>query len=146
MNEGVRLGQETRQRGKSTHASPSEIAALACVYLDEELKRLLMVVRQGKAELDFGRSAIQQLAQQLAAARAELAEKTAALRAVDRETSADFIEAKVAEARESGRAAAAAEVASLRAEIARQRSEVDELRANKRKLREALDRAKKEKR
>lgn len=138
IREGIRLGEETRRRGISTQPSPDQVTALACVYLQEELKRLHIVVKNDSLGLKSGTAAIQQLA----AVRAELAEKTAALRAVDREASAKHIETKIAEAREAERAAVTAEVTALRAICAQLRSENEELRANKKKLREALDRAK----
>jgi hypothetical protein len=75
-------------------------------------------------------------------AESEIADKTAALRRADPEGVDRRVEIAVAAARENERAIVADELTKLRADVARQQSEIAELRASKKKLREALERAK----
>ena len=82
------------------------------------------------------------LRERFAAAEADLAHKTAALRSINREGSTERLEARLADARAAERAVVAVELETLRSEVANQQSEIDELRAAKKKLREALERAK----
>jgi uncharacterized membrane protein len=87
---------------------------------------------------------VEKLERDLAEARAELEEKTAtlrALRAIDREASRAAIDRMIAEAREEAVASVTTDLEALRSEVGRLRSENDDLRRSKRKLREALDRA-----
>jgi hypothetical protein len=85
---------------------------------------------------------LQKLRERFTAAEVEIEQKTVALRSFNREASADRLETRVAEARAAERAAVAAELETLRSKVAKQQSEIDELRASKKKLREALERAK----
>ena len=98
--------------------------------------------RNARDELNRAAQVIEQLHEQLQRATGELAEKTAALRLVDPET----VQRRVTDAKLAGYAegvaASGMELGRLRAETAQQRSEIEDLRASKRKLREALDRAK----
>lgn len=99
-------------------------------------------MRAAKRDLDDAALTIQRLRAQLERATVELAEKTAALRATDPVD----VQRRVDRALHDGRSEAAvtreAELAKLRGEVAQQRSEIDDLRASKKKLREALERAK----
>ena len=107
-----------------------------------QLKDMRDELRGAKRELDGATQTIVGLHGQLGRAEAELAEKTAALRAVDRDGSMRRIEAQVAIAREAERLLSISTIEELRADNARLRSEVDDLRASKKKLREALERSK----
>jgi chromosome segregation ATPase len=85
---------------------------------------------------------IQSLQSHLEETEAELSQKTSILRSYNREESTARIEARIAEVRDVERAAVAKELNDLRGENARLHSENDELRASKKKLREALERLK----
>lgn len=71
----------------------------------------------------------------------DLASRTAALRKVDEKHIEERVAREVAAARERERDLVAAEAAKLRSDLATSRAEVEELRASKKKLREALERA-----
>jgi predicted nucleic acid-binding Zn-ribbon protein len=85
---------------------------------------------------------VEKLRRELADARAELDAKTSVLRQCD----PDDVRRSVEAARAGGKAEALAtvefEMTVLRGEVARLKSENEELRASKKKLREALERAK----
>jgi len=106
-----------------------------------QLKDMRDELRGAKLELEDATQAIRGLQGQLARAEAELAEKTTALRAVDREVSSRRLEEQVAIAREAEHRLSTSTIEGLRAENARLKSENDDLRASKKKLREALERA-----
>jgi chromosome segregation ATPase len=114
-----------------------------------EVQRLLAQARAYRDEArelrklaDEVEPEVEKLRRELADARAELAEKTAVLRQCD----PDDVRRRVEAARAGGKAEALAtvdfEMTVLRGEVARLKSENEELRASKKKLREALERAK----
>jgi prefoldin subunit 5 len=85
---------------------------------------------------------LQSLRERFNAAETEIAQKTAALRSINREGSTERLEARLADARAAERAVVAVELETLRSKVANLQSEIDELRAAKKKLREALERSK----
>jgi hypothetical protein len=95
-----------------------------------------------RAALEDERKSHQATRGRLETVEGELAERTAALRRVDARHIQERLEREVAAARMLEREAVAADLARMRAEIATRQSENDELRATKKKLREALERAK----
>ena len=103
---------------------------------------LVATAGQRVREGEISKQDLKSLRERFAVAEAEIAQKTAVLRAINREGSTERLEARLAEARASERAVIAIELETQRSEIARQRSEIDELRAAKKKLREALERTK----
>lgn len=131
-----RIG-EARQSGALAITPTVEASRLLA-----QLKDMRDELRSAKQELDGTTQIITGLQGKLGRAEAELEEKTAALRAIDREVSARRIEAQIAVAREAERLLSTSTIEGLRAENAKLKSENDELRASKKKLREALDRAK----
>lgn len=105
-------------------------------------KRALGLERQEHAKT---REQLQRTAALLEGARRDQAEKLAALRAADEERATRRIEQAAATASEQARAversAVARELAELRGVTAAQQTEIAELRASKKKLREAVERA-----
>lgn len=111
---------------------------------DKTLRRLKEMrdeARGARDDLNDAAREIEQLQRRFFEAEAELAEKTTALRQVDRDASTRRFERAVADARAEETARSAAEIERLRGVVVRQESEIIELRASKKKLREALDRA-----
>jgi len=106
------------------------------------LREMRDAARSAKAALEDAERLILSLRDQLTKADAELAEKTAALRQTDPKVTQRRLESAVAEARAAEVERCSNELMNLRAEVARQRSEITDLRLSKKKLREALERAK----
>ena len=107
-----------------------------------KLKEMRDAIRDSGAHLKGAEQSIVTLRDQLERTKAELAEKTVALRRTDPDAVQRLIDKAVTAARDAEAVRGAGELAILRAEVSKQRSEIDELRASKKKLREALERAK----
>jgi regulator of replication initiation timing len=142
----VGIAQATHIRHvPNSQLNKTELLASGLTQIYRELRahqKKLNDYRKDMPDLATLAAEVKGLEQRLAAAEADATEKTAALRVIDREGNAKRVERLVDEAREQERAKVAAELTALRAISARLRSENDDLRAGKKKLREALDRAK----
>lgn len=103
--------------------------------LADALREALGNLKHAKAEIKSSRDLLERV-------EAEVRDKTAALRALQDERDPRAVEDRVAAAVNAATTRLERELADARATIASMRSEADELRASKRKLREALERAK----
>jgi len=137
--------EELRELVDDGDSSPSKTVRGGITLSDERAARLLLQLNQLRDEARIARTdlldaeqAISALKQTLASTEAEVAKKDAALRACK----PDKVARRVEEARAAGAAEREQECLKLRAEVGRQQSEIEELRASKKKLREALERAK----